>query len=183
MGQQHRHRRNSSGEDIEAISGLDDAALDAVPASFASQMGLTMAHAALGKSCSTDSDNGRMNQLMLAKMKTLEDSMSEMVREIRVVRSAATSTTYNSGVEGLEKNASSSSGGRPMGESAGPVPRRRAAAKPRLGSRRVTMEEGGYLASPLGKGKGKATAEADTEEELGFDGQAGQEMGTKGSSL
>jgi hypothetical protein len=160
-------------------------------------MGLTMAHAAVGRSYNTDSDNARMTQLMLAKMKTLEDSMSEMVREMRVLRSAAPNTAYNSGLEGLEKDASSSSGGQPMGEFAEPVPRRRAAAKPRIGSRRVTMEDGGYLASPLGKGKGKTLAGSDNEEVLGFDGQARarqemetngqararQEMETKGGSL
>lgn len=183
IGRQDRHRRNSSGDDLQTIAALGDPTLGGIPASFASQMGLTMAHAALGKSSSTTSENDRMNQLMFAKMKMLEDSMSEMVREIRMLRSAASSTADISGVEGLEKHASSSSGRRPVDELTGPVPRRRAVAKPRMGSRRVMAEESEYLAGPLGEGKGKAVAESDGEEKLGFDGQAGRDGSLKAGSL
>lgn len=163
----------------------DDTTFGAVPASFATQMAMAMTPMALGKTSGTDKDNARMGKLMLAKMKTLEESMSDMVREMRVLRSAVPSTAYNSGDElGLRKNGSGLSGGQAVVEIAkGEGPRRRVTARPRMVGRRITMEGDGYLASPLGKdkGKGKAVALSDTDEDLGFDGSQG--MDKRGSSL
>ncbi len=45
-----------------------------------------------------------MSRLMLAKMKTLEESLGDVVREMRVLRSAVPSTAHNSGDDGSNKN-------------------------------------------------------------------------------
>ncbi|KAK3323415.1 hypothetical protein B0T19DRAFT_203425 [Cercophora scortea] len=107
-------RRMSSVEldtssDLNAVLAADD--FGAVPSSFATQMNQAMAAAMLGKSQQGDSD--RMSRLMLAKMKTLEESLGDVVREMRVLRSTVPSTAHNSGDE------ASGSGKRPKKISGG----------------------------------------------------------------
>ncbi|KAM7206854.1 hypothetical protein V8F20_002560 [Naviculisporaceae sp. PSN 640] len=84
----------SSSELIAAMAA--DENFGAVPSSFATQM--AMANAMLSKASQKDSD--RMSRLMLAKMKTLEESLGDVVREMRVLRSTVPSTAHNSGSEG-----------------------------------------------------------------------------------
>ncbi|KAK3318450.1 hypothetical protein B0H66DRAFT_477234 [Apodospora peruviana] len=94
--------RRRSLVDLDASSELNaamvaDESYGAVPSSFATQM--AMATAMLNKHHS-QGDNDRMSRLMLAKMKTLEESLGDVVREMRVLRSAVPSTTHNSGDDG-----------------------------------------------------------------------------------
>ena len=112
--------RRRSSVDLDGSSELnaamaEDESFGAVPSSFATQM--AMANAVLNKA--SQGDNDRMSRLMLAKMKTLEESLGDVVREMRVLRSAVPSTAHNSGDDG------SGGGGRPrrpMAKSAGSSP-------------------------------------------------------------
>ncbi|KAM7204518.1 hypothetical protein V8F33_001482, partial [Rhypophila sp. PSN 637] len=96
-------RRRSSVDDrldlsseLNAAMAADESLLGAVPSSFATQM--AMANAMMNQASQNDSD--RMSRLMLAKMKTLEESLGDVVREMRVLRSTVPSTAHNSGSEG-----------------------------------------------------------------------------------
>ncbi|KAK1759344.1 hypothetical protein QBC47DRAFT_103739 [Echria macrotheca] len=94
-------RRSSVGQDTDSdrnAAVAADETLSGAPSSFTEQM--AMATALLSKSAQTDESN-RMSRLMLAKMKTLEESLGDVVREMRVLRSSTvTSTAHNSGDEG-----------------------------------------------------------------------------------
>ncbi|KAK5660345.1 hypothetical protein OQA88_12886 [Cercophora sp. LCS_1] len=90
--------------DLDADSDLNaaiaaDETFGEASSSFTTQM--AMATALLSKSAQTD-DSNRMSRLMLAKMKTLEESLGDVVREMRVLRSSSTmpSTAHNSGDDG-----------------------------------------------------------------------------------
>jgi len=92
------HGRRASSVDLDASSDLNaamaaDATYGGVASSFTTQM--AMATAMLSKSAQTD-DSNRMSRLMLAKMKTLEESLGDVVREMRVLRSTVPSTAHNS---------------------------------------------------------------------------------------
>ncbi|KAK3943845.1 hypothetical protein QBC46DRAFT_253252 [Diplogelasinospora grovesii] len=94
-------RRRSSvdldaSSDLNAVMAAADDTFGALPSSFATQM--AMATAMLEKS--SQGDNNRMSRLMLAKMKTLEESLGDVVREMRGLRSGGPSTAHNSGDEG-----------------------------------------------------------------------------------
>ncbi|KAK3990124.1 hypothetical protein QBC44DRAFT_75715 [Cladorrhinum sp. PSN332] len=90
----HRHARSSDdltgGLESEAETGDDN--FSGVPSSFATQM--AMASAMLSKSA--QGDNNRMSRLMLAKMKTLEESLGDVVREMSLLRNSVPNTAYNS---------------------------------------------------------------------------------------
>lgn len=154
--------RRHSSVDLDALSDMGgDEAFGAVPASFASQMGMADTPMAMGKA--------RRDGAMLEKMKMLEQSLSEMVREMRVLRSG-----HNSGDEQGWKGrgASESSGGPAVVEVAG----RKGKA---VGGRRWAGRSGG-VATPQqkeDKGKGKAVAVEESEE----DGVAGRISGLDGS--
>jgi len=102
-GRQAAARRRSSvdqdpSSELNAAMAADDT-LGAVPSSFATQMAMAMTPLGLAKSAGAadrESSN-RMSRLMLAKMKTLEESIGDVVREMRVLRSAGVSTAHNSG--------------------------------------------------------------------------------------
>ncbi|KAK4197257.1 hypothetical protein QBC40DRAFT_334153 [Triangularia verruculosa] len=89
----HHHRRRSSS-DINATATADDEedTFSGVPSSFATQM--AMATAMLSKSA--QGDNNRMSRLMLAKMKTLEESLGDVVREMSLLRTSVPNTAHNS---------------------------------------------------------------------------------------
>ncbi|KAJ4385955.1 hypothetical protein N0V85_007945 [Neurospora sp. IMI 360204] len=59
-----------------------------------------LATAMLEKSSQQEQDSNRMNKLMLAKIKNLQDSLGDVVREMRVLRSTAPSMVGNSADEG-----------------------------------------------------------------------------------
>lgn len=100
-------RRSSVDQDpsseLNAAMAADDT-LGAVPSSFATQMALAMTPhlnlAAKSAGAAERDSNNRMSRLMLAKMKTLEESLGDVVREMRVLRSAVPSTAQNSGDDG-----------------------------------------------------------------------------------
>ncbi|KAK4454335.1 hypothetical protein QBC34DRAFT_393124 [Podospora aff. communis PSN243] len=107
--------RRRSSIDLDPSSDLNaamaaDETYGGVASSFTTQMAL--ANAMLSKSAQTD-DSNRMGRLMLAKMKTLEESLGDVVREMRVLRSAVPSTAHNSGDDsgGKRKVASGSGSG------------------------------------------------------------------------
>ena len=91
--------------DMEVYSemGLEDPhnPFGGVPSSFVTQMAMATG---LIKDARAGKDSDRMSRLVLAKMKTLEESFADVVREMRVMRSTAP-TAHNSG------NDSSASGG------------------------------------------------------------------------
>ncbi|VBB83847.1 Putative protein of unknown function [Podospora comata] len=89
----HCHRRMSSS-DLNATVTVDDeeSTFSGVPSSFATQM--AMATAMLSKSA--QGDNNRMSRLMLAKMKTLEESLGDVVREMSLLRNSVPNTADNS---------------------------------------------------------------------------------------
>ena len=101
----HVPPRRLSSLDMEVYSemGLEDPhnPFGGVPSSFVTQMAMATG---LIKDARTGKDSDRMSRLVLAKMKTLEESFADVVREMRVMRSTAP-TTHNSG------NDSSASGG------------------------------------------------------------------------
>ncbi|KAL1868760.1 hypothetical protein VTK73DRAFT_3512 [Phialemonium thermophilum] len=85
--------------ELNAALAADDA-LGAMPSSFATQMAMAMnPMGVMGKGIGGDRDSSnRMSRLMLAKMKTLEESLGDVVREMRVLRgSGVPSTAPNSG--------------------------------------------------------------------------------------
>jgi hypothetical protein len=109
-----------SSVDLDASSGLNvtmaaDETYSSITSSFTTQM--AMATAMLSKSAQTD-DSNRMSRLMLAKMKTLEESLGDVVREMRVLRSAVPSTAHNSGDDsgsGEKRKVASGSGSGSLG--------------------------------------------------------------------
>ncbi|KAK4651425.1 hypothetical protein QC762_606080 [Podospora pseudocomata] len=103
----HRHRRMSSS-DLNATVTVDDeeSTFSGVPSSFATQM--AMATAMLSKSA--QGDNNRMSRLMLAKMKTLEESLGDVVREMSLLRNSVPNTAHNSDDGGEEETAEDDGG-------------------------------------------------------------------------
>lgn len=94
-------QRQSSAE-LPTSAQLNSSALEArfeagngVGANFTA-----LATAMLEKSSQQEQDSNRMNKLMLAKMKNLQDSLGDVVREMRVLRSTTPSTAGNSADEG-----------------------------------------------------------------------------------
>ncbi|KAB5572449.1 hypothetical protein GE09DRAFT_669903 [Coniochaeta sp. 2T2.1] len=181
-----RNRPLISSVDINTLSELGGGLADAedVSASFASQM--AMESSPLSPNPGSSAADDRLSKRMLAKMRTLEDSMGEMMREMRGLRSG-----HNSGDEQrhaaaavVGRTASGSSGGQAVLEVAGGGRKARAAAAVGRrwgGNRSGTPQprEGGE------KGKGKAVAGSDTDEGAvgrmeGFDGAGSY---GKGSSL
>lgn len=61
-----------------------------IPSSFATQ--LAMATGALKRNKSTEDTDGMMGRLLLARMKTLEESFADMVKEVREMRTAGNSS-------------------------------------------------------------------------------------------
>ncbi|KAI0482477.1 hypothetical protein GGR56DRAFT_685219 [Xylariaceae sp. FL0804] len=94
-----RRKLSSVDVDIHSDMGIEATDFGAVPASFATQMAMATGQLRAGRS-SSDRDNAdRMSRLVLARMKTLEESFADVVREMRVMRSTAP-TAQNSGDDG-----------------------------------------------------------------------------------
>ncbi|KAK0641606.1 hypothetical protein B0T16DRAFT_449019 [Cercophora newfieldiana] len=184
--------RRPSSVDLDASSDLNaamaaDETFGGVASSFTTQM--AMANAMLSKSAQTD-DSNRMSRLMLAKMKTLEESLADVVREMRVLRSTVPSTAHNSGDDSGEKRkVASGSGSGSIGsprtvvlditgrERGGARASRQVKTPERrsLMRRRSTKEWVGEGPMPVTpeepKGKGKEAADsADSEEDMLADG-------------
>ncbi|KAK7748502.1 hypothetical protein SLS62_008542 [Diatrype stigma] len=91
-------RRPSSVEvDMNSEIGLDAAHdLGAVPSSFATQMAMATGQLkGLGRVSQDREATDRLNRLVLAKMKTLEESFADVVKEMRVMRSGAPSPQHS----------------------------------------------------------------------------------------
>lgn len=105
-----RARRLSSVDvDINSDMGLDaHNDFGAVPSSFATQMAMATGQLkALSRGVRDREDADRMSRLVLARMKTLEESFADVVKEMRVLRSTAP-TAQNSGDDGSWRTATSS---------------------------------------------------------------------------
>ncbi|KAI2617568.1 hypothetical protein GGS26DRAFT_596428 [Hypomontagnella submonticulosa] len=105
-----RNRQASSVDvDINSDMGLDaHNEFGAVPSSFATQMAMATGQLkALNRNNRDREDEDRMGRLVLARMKTLEESFADVVKEMRVLRSAVP-TAQNSGDDGSWRTATSS---------------------------------------------------------------------------
>ncbi|KAI1394074.1 uncharacterized protein F4822DRAFT_386986 [Hypoxylon trugodes] len=102
--------RAASSVDIDISSDMGLEAhndFGAVPSSFATQMAMATGQLkALHQGKQDRDDSDRMGRLVLARMKTLEEGFADVVKEMRVLRSAA-ATAQNSGDEGSWKTGTS----------------------------------------------------------------------------
>jgi hypothetical protein len=94
LSQQQIRRRRSSMDmamDITSDLGLPDPNfIGAVPASFATQMAMATG-LMKNTSAGNDSTDRMMGRLMLARMKTLEEGLQEVVREFKEMRTQGNS--------------------------------------------------------------------------------------------
>ncbi|KAI1497326.1 hypothetical protein F5X99DRAFT_27138 [Biscogniauxia marginata] len=101
-----RLRRLSSVDaEITSDMGLDvNNEFGAVPSSFATQMAMATGQLrTLGRGSADRESSDRINRLVLAKMKTLEENLADIVREIRATRSSTAPTAQNSADDGSWK--------------------------------------------------------------------------------
>ncbi|KAH9909113.1 hypothetical protein F4778DRAFT_213642 [Xylariomycetidae sp. FL2044] len=185
QSRQQQMRRRLSSVDVDLNSDILEAVnpsdFGAVPASFATQMAMATGQLKGLRRHGSDHENAdRMGRLVLARMKTLEESFADVVREMRATRSQAP-TAQNSGDDGSWKNTSIASTPVTVGGGSG-------AATPRKGraagvvinnnrSRPVSVREDkvGLGGGPRkqqhqqlgknGKGKERAPVPATTSEE------------------
>ncbi|KAI0022145.1 hypothetical protein F4780DRAFT_204069 [Xylariomycetidae sp. FL0641] len=167
-------RRLSSvdlGSDHMMLTDGGNNEFGAVPASFATQMAMATGQLRkrAGSTSAAERENAdRMSRLVLARMKTLEESFAEVVREMRVLRSsAAPSTTHTA------QNSADDISGSLAGDSPELVPHRRLSTagrrhkkqRSRPGSARedkVDMTGNGLSPrNPKRKGKGKQVVRSD----------------------
>ena len=104
---QIRHRRSSLDMDITSDMGLPDANnLVAVPSSFATQMAMATGIVprnigGRGAGAENDGSTDRMmGRLMLARMKTLEEGLEEVVRGFRDMKRASTVNSVEGSLDG-----------------------------------------------------------------------------------
>lgn len=179
MDPRHRPRggvRRLSSVDMSILSDNtsfrfagDDAHNGGMAGSFQTQMAMAMMkddqrRRAAGGVDAADRD--RMGRLVLARMKTLEESFAEMIREMRDMKERSSPPTRRNSVEDLREGA--------KGKKSGTTTPRRAGGKARPVSRRSLKEtsKGG-----LSGGKGKGLVYSTDDEADGDDGFL------KGSSL
>ncbi|KAH7035605.1 uncharacterized protein B0I36DRAFT_238609 [Microdochium trichocladiopsis] len=108
-----RRQVSSSDMDINSEIGLDaHNDFGAVPASFATQMAMATGQLkGLGRGSADERDNAdRMSRLVLARMKTLEEGLADVAKNMRVLRSVVP-TAQNSGDDGSLDGLSSGVGG------------------------------------------------------------------------
>lgn len=93
-----RRRVSSIDMDINSDVGIDAHDYGAVPASFATQMAMATGQLKrVGRGSGDDRDNAdRMSRLVLARMKTLEEGLADVAKNMRVLRSVVP-TAQNSG--------------------------------------------------------------------------------------
>lgn len=103
-GPPHTGRRRGSvdtgqvSDSTNLMLGGDDPNLG-VPSSFQTQMAMAMMKRGMGTTAGGDGD--RMGRLVLARMKTLEESFADVIREMRELKSVTAPTTRrNSSSEG-----------------------------------------------------------------------------------
>ncbi|KAI1381778.1 hypothetical protein F4677DRAFT_399670 [Hypoxylon crocopeplum] len=161
-----RLRRVSSVDvDINSDMGLDaHNEFGAVPSSFATQMAMATGQLkALNRGIHDREDADRMSRLVLARMKTLEESFADVVKEMRVLRSTAP-TAQNSGDDGSWRTGTSSE----IPSSKKRFEKKFKSERSRPGSARE-QKVGMGTATPRSqrsKGKGKEVARSESESEL-----------------
>jgi hypothetical protein len=163
------------------LLGADDAT-GAVPSSFQTQMAMAMMkEGRTGRGADTAESN-RINKLVLSRMKTLEESFADVVKEMRELRTSNTAPTSrrNSSGDDLSRFR-----GMTMIEVAG---RRRGgnldAATPKRSSLKRPVSRRSMRETKLGtkdKGKGKEVAHSSSNEDE--DDVAGGAFTKKGTSL
>jgi hypothetical protein len=190
-----RTQRRLSSFDLDAHSDIasaigpgGDDTFGAVPSSFATQMAMAtgLLHGSRGGRGGADHD--RMSRLVLAKMKTLEESFADVVREMRAMQrsSGRPSTAHTSDSEADSKGgrrgtiATVEVAGRERRGKAPGVRRSQTATsrrtEPRPRSRLSMREERVGLGQ--GKGKGKERADSDSDHSQGR-----EDLSRKRSSL
>jgi hypothetical protein len=120
-------------------------------------------------------DRDRVGRLVLARMKTLEESFADVIKEMRELRTSTAPTTRRNSIgDGGVATIEVAGRDRPRKSKAGTVQKRVSVRRP--GSRR-SMKESSVIRDPKGKGKGVARPDDD---EQGF---ADESFLTKGSSF
>ncbi|KAI0132177.1 integral membrane channel protein [Xylariales sp. AK1849] len=169
--------------DITSDMGLDPHHGDygGVPSSFATQMAFATGQLkGLGRGAQEQESSDRMSRLVLARMKTLEESFADVVKEMRVFRSAVP-TAQNSGDDGSLRGAAITFAGND---------RRRAGGKKSKGSDRsrpgsvredrVGMGMTGMKQRSQDKGKGKEIAHSSADSD---DAKEARRIRRRGSSF
>lgn len=125
-----------------------------LPGSFQTQMAMAMMKDRRLRGGGVDSaDRDRMGRLVLARMKTLEESFGEMIKEMRDMKSGGSAsgpvTRRNSSSEDFKslEQAEGSKGQRPR--------RAKGDATPKKGAGKRPVSRRSLKASPVDKGKGK----------------------------
>lgn len=91
-----RHRRSSLDVGMSEM-GLDSMGPGMIPSSFATQ--LAMATGGLKRNKSTEDSEGMMGRLLLARMKTLEETFADVIKEVREMRTAGNSSVSSNNDE------------------------------------------------------------------------------------
>ncbi|KAI5917784.1 hypothetical protein F4810DRAFT_634465 [Camillea tinctor] len=190
-----QRKLSSVDADITSDMGIDPHhEFGAVPSSFATQMAMATGQLrARNRATSVDRESSdRMNRLVLAKMKTLEENLADIVREMRATRSSAAATAQNSTDDGSRKSKT------PTETTAQQLPEKRTSARKkgdrssRVGSLRGDKDKDkdkdkSGVASPrrrTARRKGKEIRIPDDSSDSDSDSGAGrQSLAHKGSSI
>jgi hypothetical protein len=195
-----REARRLSSVDLSVMSdntnpqfGTADPHLS-MPGSFQTQMAMAMMREnRMRASRGIDAaDRDRMGRLVLARMKTLEESFGDIIKEMRDLKNASTppSRWYSSGEElkgraqvGADLGEADSEPGRAMRSKGSSTPKNGAGKRPvsrrSLREAKVGMEDRRDV-PPRDKGKGKGKAPAYLSDEESNDSEG---LGQRGSSL
>lgn len=167
-------------DNLNLMLGGEDPNLG-VPSSFQTQMAMAMMKrgmGGMGGGTGDPADRDRMGRIMLARMKTLEESFADVVREMRELKSATAPPT--------RRNSSSENEGLATIEVAGKDRRRRAKAemagrkRVAAAARRPVGGKGDRVKSGSSKDKGKGRAVESSGDEAGI---AAEGFTRRGSSF
>ncbi|XDG06739.1 hypothetical protein ABKA04_006354 [Annulohypoxylon sp. FPYF3050] len=149
--------------DINSDMGIDGPSeFGAVPSSFATQMAMATGQLKAPNRGHRDrEDADRMSRLVLARMKTLEEGLADVAKEMRVLRSAVP-TAQNSGDDNSWKTSASSEVPSSNKTKSGKVPKGRRSRPESSREQNVTRMKT-MLESQELKGKGKEVAQVDTK--------------------
>lgn len=176
-----RDSRRLSSLDLSVMSDQSNLAFAAADGNLAGSFQTQMAMAMMrenrlrGNTAADSGDRDRMGRLVLARMKTLEESFADMIKEVRDIKQHSTPTTrWNSSGEGPK----SRRGSVIMGDDSeqGPSNQLRGDATPRRHGKRPasrrSMREGKYGTGSRREGFGKMKevihSSADEEDDDGF---------------
>ncbi|GAP86873.1 putative integral membrane channel protein [Rosellinia necatrix] len=188
LGLDTRRRQRKLPSDNSDITGAlaeTKHQLGAVPASFATQMAMATGQLrGLQRTSSVERErenSNRMSRLVLARMKTLEESFADVAREVQLMRSAVP-TAQNSADEASSIANSQTTNTEPLVQTRSPravYGRRKnrpwSAIEERLGMEVVPTRE-----EQMSKGKGKETMRSDN---VDAEDRRGRMFARRGSSL